>query len=149
MRAAYVGDASNLRARVRQHCGGNVEASALRKHVAAELGLGLTRERRASGSTRTRIDLPAPKEGERQVSAYLGEGVWRAVVCASAEEARDAQWFAIDALAPYLNRERRVWDACLEPRYAGLLTRLREGEARPCGGASWPTTPGVYAFWRD
>ena len=33
-----VGDSKRLRSRVRQHCKGNVESSALRKTIAAEMG---------------------------------------------------------------------------------------------------------------
>jgi len=150
MRVVYVGDAGNLRARLRQHCGGNVEASALRKHVARAMGLGLRREPRANGrSVRVRIDLPDPAEGEGRVSAYLCGGIWRVVVCASAEEARDFQWFAIDRLDPALNRERRAWASGSEARYEEGVDRLRSGEARACGAVDWPTAPGVYALWHE
>lgn len=150
MRVVYVGDAGDLRKRLRQHCGGNVEASALRKHVAHAMGLGLSRETRANGkSVRVRIDLPDPAEGEGRVSAYLREGTWRVVACVSAEEARDFQWFAIDRLNPTLNRERRMWVAEAEARYEELIDRLRNGACGACGAGDWPTAPGVYTLWHD
>ncbi|MEM6785649.1 MAG: GIY-YIG nuclease family protein [Bacteroidota bacterium] len=140
-RCVYVGDASNLRRRIRQHQRGNVEASALRKHVAKALGYSLARTRRASGGTRVRIDAPDPKAAEARVSAYLASGTWRWVACASKEEARALQWHAIALLDPLLNRDRRepALSAALDAKAAQLAAATPSGES--------VEGPGVYALF--
>lgn len=143
MDVAYVGDASHLRRRVRQHVTGNVEASALRRHLAGSLGLEVVRTPRPSGSTRLRLLDP---DGERRLTALLVAAMWRVVVCDSAEEARAFQWYAIAHLDPHLNRDRRAWDSAADARFAALLATLVA--APPVPGAhlaQLPTAPGVYA----
>src|SRR5439155_14880993 len=90
----YAGDAGRVSRRVLQsHSSGNVEGSALRQHVAARLGYRLHKSRRAKGSTKIRLDMPNPKEGEDAISAYIRSGRWRFVACDSASEAEDFQWY--------------------------------------------------------
>ena len=45
----YVGDSKRLRSRVRQHCKGNVESSALRKTIAAEMGFDIISKKLRAG----------------------------------------------------------------------------------------------------
>jgi len=50
MKVIYVGDARDVVKRIQNnHCGGNVEASALRKAVAEAMGYSLKRTRARSG----------------------------------------------------------------------------------------------------
>ena len=145
MIAIYVGDASNLRRRIQQHGRGNVEGSALRKHVAEALGYGLARTRRPSGSTRVRIDAPDPRAAEGRVDAYLQGGGWRWVTCKSPDEARELQWVAIEALNPALNRDRRTSPP--DSQLADLVRQLRAAPAVPYAALDPPATPGVYALY--
>ena len=93
MKTLYVGDARDIVARIcTNHGAGNVEASALRCYVAQAMGLGFTRTRRPSGSTRLRIKLADPRMGERAISAFIRSGWWRLALCESYEEARALQW---------------------------------------------------------
>jgi hypothetical protein len=150
MRVIYVGDAGNVQKRVRQHRRGNVEASALRKHVATAMGYEIQTTRRTSGSYRKRIALPNPKRGERAVSTYLSQGCWKTVACASKDEARDLQWALIDRLEPLLNRESRAWDRSRQPRYDDLAERLLKSVAQPADNLSDVTEgPGVYVLYRE
>ena len=145
MIAIYVGDASNLRRRIQQHGRGNVEGSALRKHVAQALGYGLVRTRRSSGSTRVRINAPDPRAAEERVSAYLQSGAWRWVKCATSEEAHELQWAAIAALDPALNRDRRHPPP--DNQLADLVRQLRAAPAVPHAALYPPAAPGVYALY--
>ena len=54
-----------------------------------------------------RIDLPEPREGEKDITTFIEEGKWTLVICNSSEESRDFQWYAIEKLNPLFNRERR------------------------------------------
>lgn len=151
MMPIYAGDASDAIKRVRyNHCRSNVEASALRQHIATAQGLQLKRTKRPSGSTRVRIDLPDPAAGERQVSDYLCSGHWKYVLCRSYAEAHDFQWFAINSLRPVLNRDRRPWDTTQSARYQDLLAELEASplltEQELAGRASGP---GVYLLYHD
>ena len=125
MLVIYVGDARDVIKRVRsQHCGGNVEASALRKHIAVAKGYSLSTTRRASGSSRVRLALPDPNRGEQEISAYLRSGTWRFAICDSYEEAHDFQWYVIEQLNPLLNVSRKPWKVQHHARYAGLFGLL-------------------------
>ena len=82
MFAIYVGDSGNVVNRILgDHCSGNVEGLELRHLVAEAKGYAFTRSRRSSGSTRVRIDLPDPREGEAHVSTYIRSGRWKYVIC--------------------------------------------------------------------
>jgi hypothetical protein len=86
----YVGDAGDIIKRIKtNHCSGNVEGSALRSHVAEAIGYKIKSTKRSTGSTRYRIELPDPREGEKHVSDYIRSGEWRYVVCNSYAEAKD------------------------------------------------------------
>jgi hypothetical protein len=145
----YAGDAGRVSRRVLQsHSSGNVESSALRQHVAARLGFRLHKSRRAKGSTKIRLDIPNPKDGENAISAYIRSGRWRFVTCDSAPEAKDLQWYVIAQLSPALNLTRRKWREEMESRYAALFSSLVAAplytyQDFPRGVAA----PGVYVLY--
>jgi hypothetical protein len=147
----YVGDSRDVIRRIKTyHLGGNVEASALRRHVAVALGFGLTRTKRPSGATRVRIDLPNPSEGEAAVSRYLKAGQWQYVMCDSYEGANALQWYAIARLAPVLNRDRRAWEPGMEGILEALMRELsvsRMRNARELAGL--PSGSGVYVLHHE
>lgn len=147
----YIGDANNVRVRILTcHCSGNVEGSALRKHVADSMGFRLSKTRRPSGTQKVRLDMPNPREGEARITGYIRSGAWKYVLCASHEEANAFQWFAIEALNPLLNRDRRASNELRAMRFKDLLLQLeRSGpynfpELKPL-----PNLPGVYALCHD
>lgn len=144
----YVGDARDVIKRIlTNHCNGNVEASALRRHVAEAMGYKLRSTRRTSGSLSVRIDLPDYRTGEAQVSNYIRSGLWRYVICSSCEEAHDFQWFAIDRLKPILNRNREAVGYEREERYQSLLAQLTQSPALKFSQLrGTPSGPGVYVF---
>lgn len=151
MNTLYVGDGKKIRTRVRrQHCSGNVEGSALRSHVAEQMGCKLCITIRPSGTRRKRLDLPEPSTGERHISEFIRSGQWQYVGCDSYDEAHDFQWYVIEALNPCLNAERSTWKAANSERYAELLKRLSEmpplGFGQLC---SLPEGPGVYVLYHD
>lgn len=147
----YVGDAGDVINRIRsQHCSGNVEASALRRHLAQKKGYRLVSTKRLSGITRLRIDLPNPREGENEISVYIRSGRWRYCLCDSPAEATDFQWYVIEKLNPLLNVERRPWNQKAKPKYEALLDRLLASREFSCDGVkSRPTGPGVYVLYHD
>lgn len=72
----YIGDASDVISRILTcHCSGNVEGSALRKHVASSMGFAFSRTFRPSGTQKLRLDVPNPRAGEAQITAYIRSGV--------------------------------------------------------------------------
>ena len=125
MLAIYIGDARDVVKRIRSnHCSGNIEGSALRKHIAIKKGYSLTKTRRDSGSIRLRINLLDLRFGEQTISDYLRSGIWKFVFCSSYIEAHDFQWYAIGKLHPLLNVNCKKWDSQQNNRYANLLTAL-------------------------
>lgn len=147
----YVGDSKNLIPRIRtNHCSGNVEGSALRRHVAKEKGYRIKSTKRASGKKRVRIDLPNPLEGEKDVSNYIRSGKWKYVICNSDAEAKDFQWYAIEQLEPLLNKDRRQWDHNKLQRYKELVVKLTESKALDCGQLRKKQSgPGVYILYHQ
>ena len=147
----YVGDAHNVVNRVVfNHCRGNVEASALRRHVAEEMGYKLKRTKRPSGSTKVRIDLPDPQTGERKISTYIQTGKWKYVICESYHEAHDFQWYVIEKLNPLLNREREQWNKEKSGKYLLLLQKLSNSQLLECKHLYGQATgPGVYVFYHS
>lgn len=145
----YVGDSRDIIKRLRtNHCSGNVEGSALRKLVAEAMGYRLKRTRRASGTTRIRIDLPNPRVGEAKVTEYIRSGTWRFVICQSYNEAHDFQWYAIEQLHPLLNRDRRSWDRESLQRYRHLLTQLSKAQELKCSQLQQSQSgPGIYVLY--
>ena len=145
----YVGESGDVLRRIQtNHCSGNVEASAFRKHVAAAMGYKIKKTKRVSGPTRVRIDLPNPRVGEDSVSNYIRSGEWRYVICNSHNEAKDFQWYVIDQLGPLLNRDRRPWSEKNLQRYQFLLAELRSSPAMNCGQfGGMRSGPGVYVFY--
>ena len=151
MLVIYVGDARDVIKRVRsQHCAGNVEASALRKHIAVAKGYPLSTTRRASGSSRVRLALPDPSKGEQEISAYLRTGTWKFAICDSYEEAHDFQWYVIEQLNPLLNVSRKPWGVQHQARYAalfGLLESIPRLDYSQLGEAR--SGPGVYVLYHE
>lgn len=147
----YVGDAGNLIGRVRsQHCSGNVEGSALRRHVALRKGYRLIATKRMSGSTRVRLDLPNPRDGERDISSYIRSGKWRYCLCDSPTEASDFQWYVIEKLNPLLNVKRLSWNQNSRGKYESLLKKLIASREFTCDELkNQPTGPGVYVLYHD
>ena len=143
----YVGDSKRLRSRVRQHCKGNVESSALRKTIAAEMGFEIISKKRPSGSRKLSAE---PSNAEQIISAYIQSGTWRVVVCSSSEEARDFQWYAIDKKRPYLNKYMQFWDENSEELYKNLLENLlKSAEIEFESTLEVSTEPGVYSLWHE
>jgi hypothetical protein len=100
-----VGDSRDvIRRLASDHSGGNVAGSALRSHVAEEMGYQLTRTRRLSGSIRVRIAAPNQRSGELRVTEYIRAGAWKCILWRTYDEASDFQWFAIERLNPLINR---------------------------------------------
>ena len=147
----YVGDARNVIKRIKtNHCSGNVEASTLRRSVAEAKGYRIKSTRRTSGSTRVRIDLPNPHEGEMDVSDYIRSGRWRYVICNSYAEANDFQWYVMNQLKPLLNKDRKSWHHEDLQKYQALLTQLTNSPALNCGELhGMQSGPGVYVFYHQ
>lgn len=147
--ALYVGDAGRnvVRRILKDHCGGNVEASILRRRVAEEMGYQIKPTRRQSGSIRYRIDDPNSQKGESDVSDYLRSGKWRYLVCDS-DEAHDFQWYAIDQIKPLLNKLCKPWNHNYLHKYRSLLAKLLESPMLAVDQMdSKQTGPGVYVFY--
>lgn len=151
IRVIYAGDARDIVKRIRSdHCRGNVEASALRKHIAEYRRYPIKKTRRTSGSYRVRLDLPDPKAGEQNISAYLRCGVWKYVLCDSYEEAKDFQWYVIDALNPLLNVQHKPWNRDNLARYQTLLAELTSATARNYEQLrNTASGPGVYVLFHE
>jgi hypothetical protein len=147
----YVGDSRDVVRRLaRDHSGGNVEGSALRSHVAEEMGYQLTRTRRPSGSVRVRIAAPNERSGELRVTQYIRAGAWKYVVCRTYDEASDFQWFAIERLNPLINRLRRDWRTSELARYDALLGTLEAGRLIEGGHLdNLESGPGVYVLYHN
>lgn len=121
----YVGDAGDVVKRIlTNHSSGNVEGSALRRHIAKAKGFRISSTKRSSGSTKVRIDSDNPRRDEQTVSTYIRAGSWRIVLCSTYDEAHDFQWFAIEQLTPVCNHTREAWDARKSARYQQLLKHL-------------------------
>jgi len=150
MKAIYVGDAKDVIKRIRtNHCNGNIEASALRKHIAKEKGYPIKTTPRSSGSLRVRLDIPDPHAGEQDITAYMKEGVWMFIFCNSYEEAHDFQWYVIEMLAPQLNADRKSWNMQYLTRYKSLFAELSNANSLSCDQLKDVTKsePGVYVFY--
>jgi len=147
----YVGDSKDVIKRIRtNHCNGNVEASAFRRHVAEEKGYKIKSTRRTSGSTRVQIDLPDPHAGEMAVSDYIRSGKWRYVICNSYDEANDFQWYVIDQLKPLLNKDCKAWNYGNLRRYHDLLAQLTSSPLLRCNQLSgMQSGQGVYVFYHQ
>jgi hypothetical protein len=125
MIAIYAGDATDVVKRIcSNHCSGNVEGSALRRHIAEKIGYKIKSTRRSSGTYRVRLDLPNPKTGEQLISAYVRTGLWKFNICDTYEEAQDFQWYVIDKLKPLLNVRHDTWNPENIVRYQLLMSEL-------------------------
>lgn len=144
----YVGDAADVVKRIRsQHCSGNVEGSACRRHVAQKKGYRLISTKRPSGTTRVRLNLPTPREGEEQVSIYIRAGKWRYCLCETPVEANDFQWYVIEKLNSLLNVTRKGWEPKAKTRYEILMQNLISSREFSYDELRYqPTGPGVYVL---
>ena len=145
----YVGDANDVAKRIlSNHGSGNVEGSALRRHVATAMGLRISSTKRASGTTKVRIDSNNPRQDEGTVTVYIRSGSWRIVRCSTYEEANDFQWFLIDRLNPLCNVTRKGWNQANTARYEQLLEVCTTGRAMRFDEVknSGSDGPGVYVL---
>lgn len=149
----YIGDGSKIGTRItKQHCGGNVEGSSLRKLVARAMGYTFTQQRRSKGSLRVRIDLPSPLIGEKQITNYLRIGKWKFVICPPGIEAKDFQFYAIQNInpPPILNINQGTWKENRLEVYQGMLNELLNCQAHNYAQTvNIPDEPGVYLFIHD
>jgi len=145
----YVGDARDVIRRIlSNHYTGNVEASALRRAIAEEMGYPLRRTKRKSGSIRVRIDLPFPREQEKMISEYILNGEWKYVICESYSEAHDFQWYVIEQLKPLLNRKLKSWSPQRTRKYEYLLTKLLKSRSLSRSNLKkMQSGPGVYVLF--
>lgn len=151
MHVIYVGDSKSIYRRLKtNHCSGNVEASALRRHVAEAIGFRIRRERRPSGSTRVRIDLPEPDQGEKAVSDYIRRGKWRILLLDDYDVAHDFQWYVIEKLKPLLNREYQNYQPSKSELYANLIKKLIKSAFVDCSSLNETTSrPGIYVLYHE
>ena len=147
----YVGDGKDIVKRVRNnHCRGNIEASALRKHLAIAKGYNIKTSQRNNGSTRVRIDLPDPRVGESDISSYIQSGEWKLIICNSYLEANDFQWYAIEHLNPLLNVTKKMWNKDNSERYQSLLEILKTSPSLKYKDLNNAISgPGVYVLYHD
>jgi hypothetical protein len=149
----YVGDGSKIGTRIKnQHCGGNVEGSSMRKLVARAMGYTFTQQRRLKGSWKVRLDLPNPSTGEKQITNYIRNGVWKYIVCPSTIDAKDFQFYVIQNIipAPILNINQGKWQEDMQPVYQNMLQQLLNCQAHNYDqSVNIPTEPGVYLFIHD
>lgn len=147
----YVGDARDVIKRIlANHCAGNVEGSALRLHIAKRKGFPIKRTKRSSGSVRVRLDIPKPRLGEDEITAYIKAGNWKYTICSSYEEAHDFQWFVVSKLQPILNVDQEIWKSENESHYQRLFESLMSSpfysykQLRNLSSGS-----GVYTLYHD
>lgn len=149
----YIGDGSKIRTRIRnQHCGGNVEGSSLRKHIAKAMGYTLTRFQRTNGSWKVRLELPDPLIGEQQITDYLRNGSWKYVICPPQISAKDFQFYAIQNIfpPPILNINQGEWQEHMLPLYQNMLEQLLNCPTHNnIETINIPNESGVYLFLHD
>lgn len=143
----YIGDSSKIKNRVRQHCTGNVESSALRKTIAEEMGFEIVSVKRPSGSRKKTVN---PLSAEKLISDYIQSGNWKVVSCQTVEEARDFQWYGIDKMRPPLNKYMQFWDLNNESTYQALLDEMLDSEfIESTSTLNFTNEPGVYSLWHE
>ena len=143
----YIGDSNNIKNRVRQHCTGNVESSALRKTIAEEMGFEIITVKRPSGSRKKTVN---PLSAEKLISDYIQSGKWKVVSCLTVEEARDFQWYGIDKMRPPLNKYMQFWDLNSENIYQQLLDDMLDSEFIEFASTlNIIREPGVYSLWHE
>ena len=147
----YVGDSKDVYSRLKtNHCNGNVEASALRRYVAEAMGFKIKFEKRPSGSTRARVDLPTPKQGEKAVSDYIRQGKWQILILDNYIIAHDFQWYVIEKLKPLLNRESQNYQIDKSELYENLFERLTKSALFDCNGINESFSgPGIYVLYHE
>ena len=143
----YIGDSNKIKNRVRQHCIGNVESSALRKTIAEEMGFEIVTVKRTSGSRKKTVN---PLSAEKLISDYIQSGNWKVVSCQTVEEARELQWYGIDKMRPPLNKYMQFWDLNCETRYQQLLDVMLDSEFIQFASTLDITKEsGVYSLWHE
>ena len=143
----YIGDSKRIKSRVRQHCTGNVESSALRKTIAEKMGFEIHTTKRPSGSRKTSVH---PLSAEKLISEYIQSGTWKIIPCRTVEEAKDFQWYGIDKKRPPLNKYMQFWDENNESRYQILLDELLDSDFIEFESTlDISTEPGVYSLWHE
>ena len=143
----YIGDSNKIKNRVRQHCTGNVESSALRKTIAEEMGFEIKTVKRPSGSRKKTVN---PLSAEKLISDYIQSGNWKVVSCQTVEEARDFQWYGIDKMRPPLNKYMQFWDLNCESVYQELLDDMLTSEFIEFSSTlNIIKEPGVYSLLHE
>jgi hypothetical protein len=149
----YVGDGSKIGTRIKnQHCGGNVEGSSIRKLVARAMRYTFTQQRRIKGSLKVRLNLQNPSTGEKQITNYIRNGVWKYIVCPPTIDAKDFQFYVIQNInpTPILNINQGTWQVNMQAIYQEMLNQLLNCESHNYDQTvNIPNEPGVYLFIHD
>lgn len=147
----YIGDSSNIRRRLTsEHCGGNINGSALRRHVATKLGYELYQVRRKSGTLKWVLNTENSRLAEQIISQYIRGGAWKHVVCQNAVEAKNFQYYAIQSVNPFLNVDHGHWDEAQIQRYQELLIELLASDEITFHNLNTlPRSSGVYLLKHD
>jgi hypothetical protein len=76
--------------------------------------------------------------------------VWKFVICDSAQEARDLQWYVIEQLKPLLNVKRKQWQMEKAERYRSLLASLLSSQGLRYDQLDKAQSgPGVYVLYHE
>ena len=111
------------------------------------MGFEIISTKRPSGSRKLSVE---PSSAEQVISAYIQSGTWKVVVCSSAEEARELQWYVIDKARPPLNKYMQFWEKKSEGTYANLLDiLLKSTQIKFDSTLEISTEPGVYSLWHE
>jgi len=111
------------------------------------MGFEIISIKRPSGSRKLTV---SPPSAEQTISAYIQSGAWRVIVCGTAEEARDFQWYAIDKKRPPLNKHMKFWNKNNEDAYKILLENLLESKYIEFDlTLKISTDSGVYSLWHE
>lgn len=147
----YIGDSKNVIKRIRNnHCSGNVEGSALRRHIAKLKKYKLKSTKRISGSIKVRIDSPNPRNEETDITNYIRFGKWKFILCDSYNESHDFQWFAIEQLKPRLNKYFKPWNQKNIQRYQFLLNKLKDSHSFKYEDLlNMQSGPGIYILYHQ
>lgn len=137
----YIGDSGRVAGRAgSDHCGGNVEGSAFRRHTAQAMNFSVER---LGG-----YQITHPENGEDIVSAYIRSGCWHCLPCSDADEAEGFQFYLIQRLTPLLNVDHGDWLRGNEAHYQDLYNQWIHAPCLKCADQNrMPTGPGIYAFY--
>jgi hypothetical protein len=151
MNPIYAGDTKNVLQRIYSHCSGNVEGSSLRETLASDVfQFQITKVKRPSGSIKKRIAQPWSIIGEQTVSQKIKKGYWQFLDCVTKQEAHDFQFYVIEQLSPFLNKQKASWNIQNEQRYKTLLNQLLNSSLLSYDQIKTVSSgPGVYLHLND